>query len=172
MIYRLIGFVLAGIMAWLALAQYACVDDVNRSSELKEHPEILDMADELFANITYEDKFMMISDRLIASAKKPFEIAFLEEVYMVHISKESMNFIPTGKELHISHARGEIVLNIYGEKKSTVEGLFERLRPLCPNACAGYTQDNLKYLAYKRKQWANGVGVVPVKRPDMQVSEE
>lgn len=154
---RLIMFALTGVFAWASVHFCGVLKDPCKSGTYKTNPQIFDMADEHFASVVYEDKFVTISQRMVSCTKNPSQIAFLDEVFLLHISKSSMNFVPTGKELIISHARGAISLNVYGARKSTIEELFKRLISICPNTAAGYTQDNLRYLEHMRAQWRSSV---------------
>lgn len=169
---RIIGFLMIALFGWMISVYAGHIKDPYTSDEIKDNPQLLDMADEHFANITYQDKYVTISNRMVSSTKDASQLAFLDEVYMIHISKSSMNFVPTGKDLVLSHARGKIEISVYNARQSTIDELFERFHPICPNACAGYTQDNLKYLNHKRQQWSKGVGVVPIKPDEQPVNVE
>ncbi len=120
---------------------------------LKKNPDLLFMADELYKGITYEDKHLIMSDRVIANKKNLYQMAFYNEIFMVYVHTESYNFVTTTKQLVLATARDEITLSIYGMKNEQVNGLAQTIAGKCPYARFGYTQDNLRYLEEMRKVW-------------------
>ena len=96
---------------------------------------------------------MMFSDRVIAKKKKITNCAYLEDVYLVYISKHSYNFIPAAKFLVVATATGQFTINIYGCKKQTIDDLISRIASVCPNVQFGYTREGLNHLNQMREQW-------------------
>ncbi|MDO4944489.1 MAG: hypothetical protein Q4E74_04710 [Ruminococcus sp.] len=121
---------------------------------IRKNPALLNMADELFADIIYEDKFVKISNRIIANQKDITQMTYTNEIFLMYISKESYNFVPTGKELILETARGRLALNIYGRTKNTVNELANMICRLSPNTRVGYTNENLQYLAQMRQSYS------------------
>lgn len=120
---------------------------------LKKNPDLLFMADELYRGITYQDKHLIMSDRVIANKKNLYQMAFYNEVFMVYVHTESYNFVTTTKQLVLATARDEITFSIYGMKSEKVEELARTIAGKCPYARFGYTQENLRYLDEMRKVW-------------------
>jgi len=111
-------------------------------------------------NKRYEDKFIMLSDRCIANKKAFTEIAYLEDVFLVYIQKQSTNFIPTGKILYICTATGNIGINVYGCKKATIDELASKIAKVCPNARFGYNNEGLAYLKQMQQIYKNNNGMI------------
>jgi hypothetical protein len=124
-----------------------------QSKVLKNNPDLLFMADELFRGITYQDDNLIMSDRVVANKKNLFQMAFYNEIFMVYVHTESYNFITTTKQLVLATARDEIIIGIYGMKSEKVNHLAETIASKCPYARFGYTQENLKYLQEMRNTW-------------------
>ncbi len=127
--------------------------DPYKNNALKTNPDLLFMADELYAGITYQDDNLMMSDRVIANKKNPLQMAFYNEIFLVYVHTESYNFITTTKQLVLATARDEITIGIYGMKKDKVNHIAETVASKCPYARFGYTQENLRYLDEMRKVW-------------------
>lgn len=121
---------------------------------IRKNPALLNMADELYADIIYEDKFVKISNRIIANQKDITQMTYTNEIFLMYVSKESYNFVPTGKELILETARGRLALNIYGRTKNTVNDLANMICRLSPNTRVGYTNENLQYLAQMRQSYS------------------
>lgn len=121
---------------------------------IRKNPALLNMADELFADIIYEDKFVKISNRIIANQKDITQMTYTNEIFLMYVSRESYNFVPTGKELILETARGRLALNIYGRTKNTVNELANMICRLSPNTRVGYTNENLQYLAQMRQSYS------------------
>lgn len=125
----------------------------ENSKIIRKNPALPAMADELFADMIYEDKFVKISNRIIANQKNITQMTYTNEIFLIYISKQSYNFVPTSKELIIETARGRLNLNIYGRTKNTVNELVNMICQLSPNTRVGYTNENLQYLAQMRQSY-------------------
>ncbi len=126
----------------------------------KKNPYVLEQADNMATNKRYEDKFIMLSDRCIANKKNFREIAYLEDVFLVYIQKQSTNFIPTGKYLLVCTATGDMSINVYGCKKSTIDEIASKIAKICPNARFGYNNEGLAYLRQMREIYKNNNGMI------------
>lgn len=126
----------------------------------KRNPHLLNQVDNMATNKRYEDKFIMLSDRCIANKKAFTEIAYLEDVFLVYIQKQSTNFIPTGKILYICTATGNIGINVYGCKKATIDELASKIAKVCPNARFGYNNEGLAYLKQMQQIYKNNNGMI------------
>lgn len=120
---------------------------------LRKNPALMSMADELFSDMIYEDKFVKISNRIIANQKNITQMTYTNEIFLIYVSKQSYNFVPTSKELIIETARGRLNINIYGRTKNTVNELANMICRLSPNTRVGYTNENLQYLAQMRQSY-------------------
>ena len=126
----------------------------------KRNPNILVQVDNMSANKRYEDKFIMLSDRCIAKAKSFTEIAYLEDVFLVYIQKQRTNFVPTGKYIVICTATGDMMINVYGCKKATIDEIADKIGKVCPNVRFGYNNEGLAYLAQMKELYKNNSGMI------------
>lgn len=125
----------------------------EKSGFIKNNPDLLKQADELYFNIVYEDKYIIISNRVIANKKQITQMAYLEDIYLIYQRTQSMNLIPTANELVLENRnkKNSMTINIYAKGKNTRDDLFRILSNACPNARLGWTPENLQYLAEMRR---------------------
>lgn len=131
-----------------------------KHSMFKKNPYIIQQVDNMLMNKLYEDKFITVSDRCIANKSTFTEIAYLEDVFLVYIQKQSTNFIPTGKLLYLCTATGNIGINIYGSKKATIDELANKISQICPNARFGYNNEGLAYLSQMQEYYKKTNGMI------------
>lgn len=128
----------------------------EKSAFIKNNPELLVQAEQLYSNIVYQDDFVIISDKVIANKKSPLQMAYLEDVYLVYQHTASMNGISTANELVLEtkNKKNTLRISVYAKGKQTRSDLFTLLASYCPNAYFGWTQEGLARLAQLRE--ANG----------------
>ena len=71
----------------------------EKSGIFKANPDLLQQADELYANIQYQDDYIIVSDRVLANKKVPFQMCWREEAYGIYQHTASMNFISYTNEI-------------------------------------------------------------------------
>ena len=71
----------------------------EKSGIFKANPDLLPQADELYANIQYQDDHIIVSDRVLANKKVPFQMCWREEAYGIYQHTASMNFISYTNEI-------------------------------------------------------------------------
>ena len=125
----------------------------EKNKAFKKNPDLLYMVDELFKGVKYQDKFVIISDRVIANASNLFQIAFLNEVFMVYVFKQTTNLVTTIKQLVLATARDEITISIMGLKDEAINQLANNVASVCQYAVFGYSPQNLDYLNKMRRVW-------------------
>ena len=110
-------------------------------------------------NIKYEDKFMIISDRVLASKKNITQMCWLEDVYLVYQHTQSMNFISYVNELIIGNKRkkNRISISVYCRGKNTVMNIMQLLSQCCPNSRFGYTPENMAYLVEMQDRYEQSI---------------
>ena len=111
------------------------------------------MADELYANIIYRDKYMVLSPRIIGNAKEAKEMAFTDEIFLIYIYRHKTNGIPDQKLLKCETARGTIGFNVFHKKDPEIDQLVNTILQNCRYARVGYTKEGLAYLEQMRKLW-------------------
>ena len=121
----------------------------------KRKPHLLEQADNLMANKIYEDEYIIISDRCIASKKSITDISYLEDVYLVYISKRHFVFIPIERNLMVYTATGGFNVKLHSYSEMDINGLFSRISMACPNALLGYSNEGLAYLRQMREIYIN-----------------
>lgn len=145
--------VAAAIGGFLLFCGIRLIRHPEKHGIFKINPYILQMADELYAGIKYDDGFIIMSDRMIAAKKDVFSVNPLNEVFMIYIYKQSTNMIPTAKVIIFACARGNFSVNVYGRKKETIMNIIRVAASCSPNARVGYTPENQLYLENARQQW-------------------
>ena len=75
----------------------------EKTGYLKNNPQLLEMADQLYSHIIYEDQYVLISDKVLANKKQPTQMTWLWDVYLIYLHTTSTNFIPTGSEYVIEN---------------------------------------------------------------------
>lgn len=125
----------------------------EKSFTIKSNPEIYAMSDEHMANIRYQDEFLTVSDRMISATDKPDTVSYKDEVYLVYIEQDKVNFSTVGKSLVFDTARGEHRINILNESKEAEEKIFNIFAQYCPNAVFGYSRENIARLESMRQNW-------------------
>lgn len=121
---------------------------------LKNNPQLLEMADQLYSHIIYEDQYVLISDKVLANKKQPTQMTWLWDVYLIYLHTTSTNFIPTGSEYVIENRfpKNRVAINVLARGKKSKQELLNVLAQACPNARFGYSDEGLAYLRYMRNQ--------------------
>lgn len=126
----------------------------EKTGYLKNNPQLLEMADQLYSHIIYEDQYVLISDKVLANKKQPTQMTWLWDVYLIYLHTTSTNFIPTGSEYIVENRmpKNRIAINVYAKGKRSKQELLNVLAQACPNARFGYSDEGLAYLQYMRNQ--------------------
>ena len=125
----------------------------EKSFTVKSNPEIYDMSDQHMTSIIYQDEYLTVSDRMISATDKPDTVSYKNEVYLVYIEQDKVNFSTVGKALVFDTARGEHRINILNQNKADEEKIFNTFAKYCPNVVFGYTKENISYLESMREKW-------------------
>ncbi len=131
----------------------------EKSFTIRSNPEIYDMSDEHFTNVIYNDEYLTVSEKMISASGKPDTVSYRNEVYLVYIDKDKLNFATVGKALVFETARGSHRIDVISESDASVEEkIFSVFARYCPNAVFGYSRENMEYLEISRQAWrqANG----------------
>ena len=98
---------------------------LKRAAYSKPIPIFLQQADELYANIQYQDDHIIVSDRVLANKKAPFQMCWREEAYGIYQHTASMNFISYTNEIIVctKHKKNILRFNVYAKGKDTAMGL-------------------------------------------------
>ena len=126
----------------------------EKTGYLKNNPQLLEMADQLYSHIIYEDQYVLISDKVLANKKQPTQMTWLWDVYLIYLHTTSTNFIPTGSEYVIENRfqKNRVAINVLARGKKSKQELLNVLAQACPNARFGYSDEGLAYLQYMRNQ--------------------
>ena len=126
----------------------------EKSGVFKRNPDLLQQADELFANIQYQDDFVIISDRVIANKKAPYQMCWRSEAYGIYQQTASMNFISYQNNIVVKnkYKKNDLTISVYAKGKDTALRLIQLLSQCCPNARVGFTQETLAYVKEMQKR--------------------
>lgn len=149
----IVGVIIIAVAATMLYFGMRNYKDPTKTSAFKSNPDILQMADELANDIKYEDKFIRVSSRIIGTRNDLTKMTFMDEIYCIYLFKQSTNFIPTGKDIVLRTARGEIHISVYGQKKEVIDQLANTIISMAPLIRVGYTPENLSYADNMVKQW-------------------
>ena len=121
----------------------------------KNDEKIRRMAADIDRGVIYQDKFIIVSQRVIGSASVPKYMVYRDEVIACWLYSQSINFIPATKQINIYTADPKVSLpiNVYGRKADTIEGIMRRIQELCPNVRMGYTPENARYVRQVQKEY-------------------
>lgn len=91
----------------------------EKTGYLKNNPQLLEMADQLYSHIIYEDQYVLISDKVLANKKQPTQMTWLWDVYLIYLHTTSTNFIPTGSEYVIENRfqKNRVAINVLARGK-------------------------------------------------------
>lgn len=145
-------FVLLGVVfIIMGIRNIVCPE---KTRFLKNNPQLLKMADQLYSHIIYEDQYVLISDKVLANKKQPTQMTWLWDVYLIYLHTTSTNFIPTGSEYVIENRfpKNRVAINVLARGKKSKQELLNVLAQACPNTRFGYSDEGLAYLQYMRNQ--------------------
>lgn len=126
----------------------------KKSSFLKRNPDLLEQADELYANVVYEDKTIIHSNKTLASKKNPLSMVSFDEVIGIYEKTTTYNHLVTIEHnLVLVTPKGENYISIYGKNKEAVGAILTRIHQYCPNARLGYSPQNLQYFRQVQKEY-------------------
>lgn len=145
--------VLALLGVYLLLNGVLLLINPYKDSVFKKNPRLLSMADELYADIQYQDKLVVLSRRIFAPNNAVWWLAPLDEVYWVFVEKTSTNGIPTDKKLWFVTGAHRFPVNIHGMNSTDIDRTINVLLQACPNLRAGHTPENSVYADEMQKQW-------------------
>lgn len=130
------------------------VNHPEQSPEMKNNPNLLQQADSLYANIIYEDKFVILSNYVIANKKRPTQMAYLRDIYLIYRHTASMNFIRYINELVLENRnkKNSMRISTYAKSGADKDRLTQLLAQACPNARFGWNKENLAYLEEMRRR--------------------
>lgn len=130
---------------------------------LKFNPQLLEMADQLYSHVIYEDQYVLISDKVLANKKQPTQMTWLWDVYLVYLHTTSTNFIPTGSEYVIENRfpKNRVAINVLARGRKSKQELLNVLAQACPNARFGYSDEGLAYVQYMRNQDLRNIPYTP-----------
>lgn len=124
----------------------------ENSKYIKRNPTILTRVDDLFKNAVYNDNFVVISDKLIASKDDLTNIADLNDVLVIYENIQRMNGIVVSHDINLELRKGKtIAVCVYGKKGETTDNILLTISKYCPNAMVGYTNESISYLSEQRK---------------------
>ncbi len=130
-------------------------DKVNPAgaSVFKKNQKLLEMADELYANILYQDKDIIFSDKIVANATDILSMTYTNEVIVGYIREQRTNGILTLKCLHLDTINGQMEFNLMKKKQEEIDYLARTVCSICPFIRFGFTTENSAYLEHMRNMY-------------------
>lgn len=126
----------------------------ENSKFAKKTPNILELADDIYGNKVYEDNFITISNKAIATKKDISSVTDLNDVLAIYEHIQRTNGIVTSHIVKLELRNGRtMAINVYARKRDTKDNLVLTIRNYCPNAMVGYTGEMLDYLKKERKAY-------------------
>lgn len=113
-----------------------------------KNDRLAEMAEDIDRGIIYQDKFIIVSQRVIGSASALQLMVFRDDVIACWLYSETTNGIPTARRIEVYTANPNVSLhiNVYGRKPQIIDGIMQKIQKFCPNARMGYTPENFKYV--------------------------
>lgn len=149
----LIFLALTAVGVGLAIHGFDLTKGEN-SKFAKKTPNILELADDIYENKVYEDNFITISNKAIATKKNISSVTDLKDVLAIYEHIQRTNGIVTSHIVKLELRNGRtMVINVYARKRDTKDNLVLTISNYCPNAMVGYTGEMLDYLKKERKAY-------------------
>ena len=149
--------ILAGLMGlwglYLIIFGIKAIIWPEKSRALKKNPLLLQMADELYNDIVYQDEFIICSNRIIANANKPTEMTFSDEVFQIYVEESLLRLQIIRKNLILKTARGRIAINVLHVRQAIIDQLKLLIRNRCRYSFLGNNSESRKYYKKMKKLW-------------------
>ena len=113
-----------------------------------KNDRLAEMAADIDRGIIYQDKFIIVSQRVIGSASALQLMVFRDDVIACWLYSETTNGIPTAWRIEVYTANPNVSLhiNVYGRKPQIIDSIMQKIQEFCPNARMGYSPENFKYV--------------------------
>ena len=126
----------------------------EKSKFLKENPEFLELADDLYNTTVFENDFIIISKNAIAVKNNIKKIANVNDVLIVYESINKTNGITTSHTVNMGLRNGKTYsVNVYARKRETKDDLVLTIQHYCPNSRAGYSAENMEYWRNEKAEY-------------------
>lgn len=144
-------FLVAGVLAIIEGIRQS--KDPMKAKELKQNPDLFRQAEDILNHEIYKDKYIALSERVIANASDYLQMAYRDEVFLVYLFTQKTNGVTTLRQLKLETARGTILIGLQKEKDNEIHEIIGRICENCWYARAGYTPEGLAYLKQMRELW-------------------
>ena len=145
------------MVLYVALLVYFCHRKANlirhpeQSKVIIQNPDILEMADALFADVIYQDKYIVMSHYLVAPTSTLTPIVPTAEVFVLYRQMHNTRYygvetVKDGDSLILLTSKGQITISIFKEEEETIKKMVYAIASNCPNIKVGHTPENIKYV--------------------------
>lgn len=137
-----LGFFVSGMaLLMFSLVIIGIVRCANpmRARCFKKNPKLLEQADELFSDIIYQDKFVIYSNRIIASAKDITQMAAFDDITRLIENSMSYNGIRTEHSIVLVVPTYQIKISVYAKGRKTITELKQNIYQRCPQIVSHYS---------------------------------
>lgn len=139
----IIILVLAGLGIFVVAIGTRAIANPMNTPQLKTNPRLLEMADELFSDVKFEDKLIILSDRIIAGKRDLTQMAYFSEVLLIYEYTHTTNMITDTHKIKLETADYTAMIDVYACSEEVISGLINSLHRFCPNAVTCGSQEEL-----------------------------
>ena len=119
---------------------------------LKKNPVVLQQADWMFRNLTYQNELVVVSPNFFAPKYDISAIVPVQEALLTYKRVVTTNFT-TMYFWVIDTVRETIQIPYPKDKDALVGQTVDVILPLCPHIRVGHSQENLNYREYMKAMW-------------------
>ena len=119
---------------------------------LKKNPVVLQQADWMFRNITFQNDLVVVSPNFFAPKTDISAIVPVQEVLLTYKRVVQTNFT-TMYFWVIDTVRGTTQIPYLKKQEELVAQSVDIIIPLCPHIRVGHNQENLNYREYMKAMW-------------------
>lgn len=117
---------------WIAVRY---IKHPERTLLFKKRPELIAMAEELFNNLAYEDDYVYISPRVIASKRDLTQMAYFNEILSINEYVMTVDrVVRTSHKILLHTEKGDVAIGVYGCGKEKLGELTAIIREFWHNA--------------------------------------
>lgn len=155
--WHIINMVILGLLILVGL--YLTINGAvilaapQKDAVFKKNPQLLRMADELYANIRYQDELVILSEKLFCPQGMPWIIVPLDEIYWVYIERNTMDVVPMDMTLWFVTGNQRFAVPIHSKPPAVVDRTVHVLVQVCPHLRVGHTPENALYADQMQHQW-------------------
>ncbi len=119
-----VGFIIM-ILTWTNNPEKYC-------PHVKRDPKLMEKAEALFNKVIYEDKYIIVSDYVIASKKNLFQMVYRNEVVAICPGAHYRDNLTTADSAVLYSVSGTTYIYTRGIRNKDLPELYRKINELCP----------------------------------------